>query len=699
MNGRTRRSLRPALRATFAAVFALLVAATPPLAHAIAGNGKLQIHHIDVGQGDGMLLVSPNGQTALFDNGNYLSCTGIKNYLQGLGVTTVDYHFLSHYHSDHLGCIDDLAAIGITIGIAGYDRGYSYSSGTYTTYVNTLGTKRTTLAQNQTITLDAGSANPVTITCVALNGAGVYSPTGSDENAKSAVYRVSYGGFDEVIGGDLTGDGATDVETTIGPMVGDVEVYKTHHHGSRYSTNDNWLNAITPEVAVIQCGNGNSYGHPTLEALTRLHNHNVKTYWTQTGAGATPNAAWDKVGGTIKVEANLATGQFTVTGSGFTDTYPISGGGPVYLYDTRVPSSVTMLQGTVSQGSYASLGVLDGTRLIVSSALSGGSYRTDWYATATLAHPPTQLTVNYHGSFNTTRTQTLYLYNWSTAAWVQIDQASIGTATTLRSWSTNTPGVYVNTSGQIRLRVQGNTRTSSYTSRGDYLEFVYQYQQGTLVTQTPEEYVVMKAEADREAFAKATPQANVTKLEAGAFADGVRLQWTVGRNVHVDGFNVYRELPDGSHEHVGQEAMLEATSDDVTFGFVDRTPPASGTYWLGARSCSGPEALLGPIHVNAFEGAPAVAALAFAVSPNPVRGTRVTFAATLPVAGDARLDVFDLSGRRLATPFAGRTDAGELSVEWTPQHEDGTPLAAGMYFARFEAAGQSRLARITVLAR
>ena len=55
-----------------------------------------------------------------------------KTYLQGLGVTTIDYHFCSHYHSDHLGCIDDLAAIGITIGTTGYDRGSTYSSGTYT---------------------------------------------------------------------------------------------------------------------------------------------------------------------------------------------------------------------------------------------------------------------------------------------------------------------------------------------------------------------------------------------------------------------------------------------------------------------------------------------------------------------------------------------------------------------------------------
>src|SRR5438093_12363729 len=147
----------PALRPAFGAALAALL--VPAIALAL-GNGKLQIHHIDVGQGDGALLISPLGQTALFDDGVYTNCTNIKAYLQSLGITTVDYHFCSHYHSDHLGCIDDLAAIGITIGTTGYDRGYSYSSGTYTTYVNTLGAKRVTMAKNQVITLDAGFADP-----------------------------------------------------------------------------------------------------------------------------------------------------------------------------------------------------------------------------------------------------------------------------------------------------------------------------------------------------------------------------------------------------------------------------------------------------------------------------------------------------------------------------------------------------------
>jgi beta-lactamase superfamily II metal-dependent hydrolase len=363
---------RNALRSPWPILVALALVLVPAAALAQA-DGKLQIHHIDVGQGDGMLLISPNGQTALFDDGVYTNCTNIKAYLQALGITTVDYHFASHYHADHIGCIDDLAAIGITIGTAGYDRGYSYSSGTYTNYVSTLGALRTTIQKGQIVTLDAGSPNPVTITCIDLNGAGVYPVNGSDENSKSVCLKVTYGAFDEEIDGDLTGDVGNDVETTVGPEVGDIEVYKVHHHGSKYSTNENWLNATTPEVAIIQCGDGNTYGHPTAEALGRLHAHGVYTYWNETGEGAIPDPQWDTVAnGTIVVEADPGENDtYTVSGPGFSDTYQNGGGGstpPTTLTETVVASSVTPLVGSVTGGSAADLAANDGSYLTISAA-------------------------------------------------------------------------------------------------------------------------------------------------------------------------------------------------------------------------------------------------------------------------------------------------------------------------------------------
>jgi hypothetical protein len=169
-----------------------------------------------------------------------------------------------------------------------------------------------------------GAICRVRVRFVDLNGAGVYPPGGGDENALSVVYEVGYGAFDEVIGGDLTGSTVRmdDVESTVAAAVGPVEVYKVHHHGSAFSSNDTWLNQTSPRVGIISVGNGNTYGHPAGAALGRLHAHGVKTYWTERGAGAQPDPAWDRVGGSIVIEAKPEPGaRFTVSGSGFLDSY------------------------------------------------------------------------------------------------------------------------------------------------------------------------------------------------------------------------------------------------------------------------------------------------------------------------------------------------------------------------------------------
>lgn len=686
---------------------ALLALLLPVTAFAIAGNGKLQIHHIDVGQGDGALLISPNGQTALFDDGNYLDCSGIKTYLQGLGITTVDYHFCSHYHSDHLGCLDDLAAIGITIGTTGYDRGYTYSSGTYTAYVNTLGAKRASMVKGQVVTLDAGSANPVTIKCVDLNGAGVYSVSGSDENAKSLCLLVSYGNYQEEISGDLTGDVASnnDVETTVGPEMGPVEVYKAHHHGSRYSNNDNWLTAVAAKVCVVSCGDGNSYGHPTTDAMTRLHNHGVHTYWTETGNGATPVAGWDKVAhGTLVIQAQPGAGAaFTITGPGIADTY-YNDGTPPPVHTTQYATSLTMLKGSLATGDVTRLQVSDDSRIGVSAGSSSGSYWTDWYASAFLAHPPLNLTVTFEGSFTVSRTQTLYVYNWSTASWTQVNSATVSTTDVTKTWSTTTPAAYVGPSREVRFRVAGNTRTSTYTSRGDFLKFEYDYASGTapamIAMASPVPPVpLMQAEPhhalDRD---RLLPQAMLRHVDARPASNGVELTWAVGTKEDADGFNVYREEADGSLAFVGNDAEFTVVGDEAHFRFVDVTaadPGCACAYYLGVRSCAAPEGMIGPIRAGGVETPVRVA---LAAAPNPAHfASRLQFA--IDRAGSVRLEVLDLQGRVVATPFAGAVDAGLRTIEWNLRDASGSRVPQGIYFARLSSPGRTDVVRVTVLER
>lgn len=302
-----------------------LVVVVALLAAAVAfgqANGKLQIHFIDVGQGDAEVLVSPHGQVVLFDDGVRDHCDKPLAYLAKIGVTKVDVHIASHYHDDHIGCAQEVLAAFPLQGEA-FDRGGSYTTTSYTKYVQAVGTHRATATTSTVITLDQAWPDPVTISIVALNGNGVAT---TNENDLSVVAVVRYGHFRAELGGDLSGfdtGSYADIETSVAPLVGRVDVYKVHHHSSRYSTNDAWLATVTPRIGIVSVGDGNSYGFPTADCLARLHAHGVHTYWTETGAGVAPDPAFDEVAGSTVVEVAKDAAEYTVTlAGGAVETYP-----------------------------------------------------------------------------------------------------------------------------------------------------------------------------------------------------------------------------------------------------------------------------------------------------------------------------------------------------------------------------------------
>jgi competence protein ComEC len=102
------------------------------------GNGKLQIHYMDVGQGDGAILISPGGQTVMFDNGDWGNCEKPLDYLQTLGITQIDYMIISHYHANHFGCTRDVLSKFPLKNVA-YDHGGAYKSEMFTAYVKAVG--------------------------------------------------------------------------------------------------------------------------------------------------------------------------------------------------------------------------------------------------------------------------------------------------------------------------------------------------------------------------------------------------------------------------------------------------------------------------------------------------------------------------------------------------------------------------------
>lgn len=307
-------------------------------------NGKLQIHFMSVGQGDGAILISPLGETVLFDNGRRNSCDKPVAYLDQLGITKIDYHIVSHYHDDHIGCTKPVFD-AFPLQKQAIDRGGTYigSNGkptkTFTTYKTVVGNKRKKAFKGMRITLDAQSDNPVTIEVVALNGNNIAT---DNENDRSVVAVVRFGRFDAVIGGDLSGFNEShykDIESSVADDVGRVEVYKVNHHGSRYSTNETWISTIKPRIGIISVGDEVDHNHPTKECLKRLHDAGVRTYWTHSGTGAQPKSGWDFIGQDIVVQYAPSGSEFTVTYNGTDeDTYSVWPGGPEPLV---APAEIT----------------------------------------------------------------------------------------------------------------------------------------------------------------------------------------------------------------------------------------------------------------------------------------------------------------------------------------------------------------------
>lgn len=324
------------------AQLAALCLAIPTLAFTQA-NGQLQIHQLNIGQGDAALIISPLGETMLIDTGptsasSCQSATGIITQLANLGLTRLDYHVASHYHADHIGC-SDLVVNRWPVQIAAYDRGTTSppSTQTYTRYASAVSLKRQRVSVGQQIVLDAASANPVTFQVVAANGNGV---SGSlDENDRSVVLALSFGSFDAIFGGDLETRG----EAVLAPTVGQMELYKAHHHGSSTSSTAAFIDAIRPKVSTMSMGSPNAFDHPTATALDNIHAHGTVVYWTTAGDGSAPGPMDVVANGRILAQVPVGGASFTVTAAGATTTYS-SWASSVCTYSLN-PTSVSFSSG------------------------------------------------------------------------------------------------------------------------------------------------------------------------------------------------------------------------------------------------------------------------------------------------------------------------------------------------------------------
>ena len=240
----------------------------------------MEVDVLDVGQGDGIYLRTESGYDIFIDGGSTdVSKVGtyrILPFLKCKGVQKIDYWFVSHADKDHISGLQEILEEGYAVEKLVFSEEITRDD-TYEELValaESVGTD--VLHMGYLDCLHLGDAR---LTCVfPYDGF-----TTDDKNAASLVLYYEDGEFD----GLFTGDIGADEEAWIvshceawlqvkdeGQITGasrEIDFYKVAHHGSRYSNSEEILELLQPEIAVISCGERNSYGHPHAETLERLN--------------------------------------------------------------------------------------------------------------------------------------------------------------------------------------------------------------------------------------------------------------------------------------------------------------------------------------------------------------------------------------------------------------------------------------------
>ncbi len=238
-------------------------------------GGELRITMLDVGQGDSFFMELPNGETMLIDCGSSdvgeLYMERVDGFLKSHGVRRIDYIMVSHGDEDHCNALTDILGkgSGVEVGLlmlpeVGED--------------DMLGKLQTLAQASGAEVMELKKGKDFSIGEVCFN---VINPIGKaaitdDKNDNSLVVILSYDEFDMI----FTGDIGTAREAVIASGLRECEVLKVAHHGSKYSSGESFLDVVSPEIALISCGEGNTYGHPHAETIERLRECGAKVYIT-----------------------------------------------------------------------------------------------------------------------------------------------------------------------------------------------------------------------------------------------------------------------------------------------------------------------------------------------------------------------------------------------------------------------------------
>ena len=270
----TNKKLVKRIAASFAAVIALAGVAfgmrdpkdvkktKPP-----KSIGNIEIHFLDVGQGDATLIKCGDA-AMLIDAGENDKGTAVWNYLKKQEITKLDYVIGTHPDSDHIG--------GMDVVIYKFDcdnifmSPYEKDTRSYDDVIQAAKSKNNKITcPKPGETYKLGEA---IFTIVAPNA------SYDDANNASIGIYLEFGETSYLFTGDAEYKAEEDILAS-GYKI-DSDVYKAGHHGSRTSSTDEFLDKVTPKYVVVSCGEDNSYGHPHAAILNYCRINKIPLYRT-----------------------------------------------------------------------------------------------------------------------------------------------------------------------------------------------------------------------------------------------------------------------------------------------------------------------------------------------------------------------------------------------------------------------------------
>jgi competence protein ComEC len=240
---------------------------------------ELQVHVLNVGQGDSILIIAPGGKVVLVDAGVPGSGKVVLDAMKRYNVDHIDLMVATHAHADHIGGADEvMRRTKVTTVLDSKVPNSTKNYEDFLAAIDSTGAKYVPASPGQKFDLGGGATITVLAPFQPFFTKDQLRSGANEPNANSVVTRLDYGDFSML----LTGDAEAETEDRLMSKGANIraKVLKVGHHGSRYASSEKFLQQGGFEAAVISDGPDNRYGHPNQDTLNRFKSLGVKLYRT-----------------------------------------------------------------------------------------------------------------------------------------------------------------------------------------------------------------------------------------------------------------------------------------------------------------------------------------------------------------------------------------------------------------------------------